>query len=153
MLSQHLSNPPLSLSLDICWKGHLLQTIVKAWCFQSFPAGDNWSEMRKFQGPKCDRKSWCFLGSLQVLVVLFVLVEFLSYGSATRGELFHKKTWNISQIKFHLIQFRSEPVSSGCTLLPFLVLYVAPPPSYGYYCTYNYMSTATSTAKTHHYQH
>lgn len=43
--------------------------------------------------------------------------------------LFHEKTWYTSQIKFHLIQFLSEAVSSGCTLLPFLVLYVAPPPT------------------------
>lgn len=63
------------------------------------------------------RKSWCFLGSLPSFG-RFVSVEFLEYGSATRGELFQKKTWNIAQIKFHLIQFLSEAVSSGCTLLP-----------------------------------
>lgn len=106
--------------LDICWKGHLLQTIVKAWCFQSLSVvitgGHHkwWSkleisqpEMLGFQGPNVMRKS--VLSGKPPGVGCFVCSGWISLIWLSYTLSYFTKKWNISQIKFHLIQFLSEP--------------------------------------------
>lgn len=133
--------------------------------FPEFVRRDNWwtpqvvEQIRDFTarnagipGAKCDEKVGAFWEASRCwLFCLFWLNIFNM--AQLHAELFHKKMEHLSN------QISSDPISVRTlsqvgARSTFLVPYVAPPlPSYGYYCTYNYVSTATSTAKTHHYQH